>query len=389
MRIGIDNVSTGLSTSQHTIGGMRHFLTDLVTWLHKMAPEHEYVLFQPDWADSLDLVNAVPVQVWPCRKVPRWRPGRIIYEQLAYPTVIDRAGLDVFLGTNNVLPLRLKTPSVVVMQSLQYFDFPKIYSRASLIYLRTFATRSLRKADRVIALSNVSRQLIVERGRVSPDLVRVIYHGLPSHMSSHFDGANGEHCQSTVCGLVDGRPIILSVSAFYWQKNLSRLVEAFARVKQQCLVPHVLMLVGGDTARVTRQALQDLAADLGVADSVIFAGYLADDLMPNLYRKAAVMVMPSLSETFGIPILEAMSLGCPVVTSNVGTMAEIAQDCGVLVDPYSVEAIAAGIVRVLEDPLLSDRMAACGQIRSQAFTLEAQARAYVQVLEEAANAEHG
>jgi glycosyltransferase involved in cell wall biosynthesis len=388
MRIGIDNVSTGLSTSQRTIGGMRHFLTDLVTWLNKVAPQHEYVLFQPDWADPLDWVDSSPVKVWPCRNVPRWRPGRIIYEQAVYPIIINRARLDVFLGTNNVLPLQLKTPSVVVMQSLQYFDFPKIYSRANLIYLRIFATKSLRKADRVVALSNVSRQVILERGRVSPDRVPVIYHGLPSHMSSRFVTSSGEHCESPVCRLVKGRPIILSVSAFYWQKNLFRLVEAFARVKQRCTVPHVLMLVGSDTVRVTRKALQNLAAELGVADSVIFTGFLSDDLIPNLYRKAAVMVMPSLSETFGIPILEAMSLGCPVVTSNVGTMAEIAQDCGVLVDPYSVEAIAAGILKVLEEPLLSAQMAACGRVRSRAFTLETQARAYIQVLEEAANTNH-
>ncbi len=384
MVIGIDNVSTGLSTSRHTFGGMRHYLTDLVTWLPKMAPQHEYILFQPDWADPLDLADSVPIQVRSCRNVPAWRPGRIIYEQVAYPAIIDRAGLDVFLGTNNVLPLRIKTPAVIVMQSLQYFDFPKIYPRANLIYLRAFATKSLQKADKVIALSTSSQQTILERGQVPPDRIRVIYHGLPSHIASSFDRSNGQYNQSRIHDLTRGRPLILCVSAFYWQKNLPRLIEAFASVKKRYAIPHVLILVGSDTAKVTRKALEGLAADLAVADSVICTGFLPDEVIPDLYRNAAVMVMPSLSETFGIPILEAMSLGCPVVTSNVDAMAEIGHACAALVDPYDVDSIAEGIARVIRDPELRDRMIACGLDRSKSFSLEAQAKSYVKVLEDAA-----
>jgi glycosyltransferase involved in cell wall biosynthesis len=109
-------------------------------------------------------------------------------------------------------------------------------------------------------------------------------------------------------------------------------------------------------------------------------------LIRAFYLHASQTVMPSLYETFGHPILEAMSCGCPVVTSQIGTMAEIAQHCAVLVDPYSVESISDGMARVLQDANLRSHLTACGRARAQAFTLQAQASAYLQALEEAASA---
>jgi len=386
MRIGIDNVSTGLSTSRRTVGSMRHLLQDTVTWLKTVAPQHEYVLFQPTWADSLDLENGTRVEVCECRGVPRRRPGRVLYEQTVYPMMIQRAGVDVFLGTNNVLPLRLKVPSVVVMQSLQYFDFPQIYTWPNLVYLRTSVPLTLHRATRIIALSETSKQTIIEKDHVTPEKIHVIYHGLSSDVASNREGENYEQGRRLVHDLTQGRPYILSVSSFYWQKNLPRLVEAFAQLKKRGSLPHVILFVGGDGPKITRSELLDLSARCGVKDSVICPGVVPHSFIPAFYRNASVTVMPSLYETFGFPVLEAMSCGCPVVTSQMGTMAEIAQDCAVLVDPYSVESIAVGIARVLEDAGLRDDLIALGRIRARAFTLEAQARGYIRVLEDAADA---
>jgi len=386
MKIGIDNVSTGLSTSRRTVGGMRHFLKDIVMWLKKVAPQHEYVLFQPTWADSLDLDNGTRVEVYECRGVLRQRPGRVLYEQTVYPSMIQRAGVDAFLGTNNVLPFRLKIPSVVVMQSLQYIDFPQIYTWSNLVYLRVSVPRTLHKATRIVALSETSKQTIVEKVHVSPEKIHVIYHGLSSDVASKCEGENYEQGRRLVHNLTQGRPYILSVSSFYWQKNLPRLVEAFAQLKQRGLLTHVLLLVGSDGPKVTRSGLLDLAARHGVQDSVICPGIVPHLFIPAFYLNASVTVMPSFSETFGLPVLEAMSCGCPVVTSQTGTMAEIAKDCAVLVDPYNVESIAVGMARVLEDAGLRDDLIALGRIRARAFTLEAQARGYIRVLEDAADA---
>jgi glycosyltransferase involved in cell wall biosynthesis len=168
-------------------------------------------------------------------------------------------------------------------------------------------------------------------------------------------------------------------------KNLPRLIEAFARLKQERRIPHVLLMVGGETPIVTRRGLMELAAHLEVADSVIFPGVVPHALILAFYVNAAVTAMPSLYETFGCPVLEAMSCGCPVVTSQGGTMAEIAQGCAVLVNPYQVQSIADGIARVLEDPELRQHLITSGLARAQDFTLEAQAQGYLAALEKAGN----
>jgi glycosyltransferase involved in cell wall biosynthesis len=364
---------------------MRHLLQDTVMWLAKVAPQHEYVIFQPEWADSLELENDADFKVFVCSGVPRQRSGRIIFEQMVYPKIIERAGVDVFLGTNNVLPLLLKVHSVVIMQSLQYFDFPRIYTWPNLVYLRAIVPLTLNRATRIIALSETSKQTIVNKVHVSPEKIRVIYHGLSSDVASNCEGENYEQGCRTVHALTQGRPYILSVSSFYWQKNMPRLVEAFAQLKKRSSLPHVLLLVGSDGPKVTRSDLLRLAGQCGVQDCIICPGIMPHSFIPAFYRNASVTVMPSLYETFGFPVLEAMSCGCPVVTSQIGTMAEIALDCAVLVDPYNVESIAAGITRVLEEAGLRDDLIARGHIRAQAFTLEEQACRYIGVLEESAH----
>ena len=384
MRIGIDNVSTGLGTNSRTVGGLRHFMNDLVTWLVKTAPHHEYVLFQPDWADPLDLDDNNVVKVRYCKGVPKNRPGRVFYEQVIYPQVIHQAKVKVFLGTCNVLPLRLCIPTVVVMHSLQYFDYPRTYEGPQLAYLRFFVPLTWRKANVIIALSEASKQTIIEKGRCPQERIHVVYHGLFSDIQSNQNGVNYQKGLALVNQLIHGKPYILSVSSFYWMKNLPRLIEAFARLKQERGIPHVLLMVGGETSIITRRELMELATHLEVADSVIFPGVVPHALIPAFYVNAAVMAMPSLYETFGHPVLEAMSCGCPVVTSQGGTMAEIAQGCAMLVDPYNVESIAEGVARVLGDAGLCEMMVTKGRVRAQAFTLEAQARGYVKALEEAA-----
>ena len=107
------------------------------------------------------------------------------------------------------------------------------------------------------------------------------------------------------------RPYVLSVSSFYWQKNLARLIEAFALVKRRHALPHVLLLVGRETAKVRRQTLENIARGCGVDESVVFAGFVPDCVIPILYRNASATVMVSLSETFGLPVLEAIASDVP------------------------------------------------------------------------------
>lgn len=386
MIIGIDNVTPGLSTGRNTPGGMRHYLQDLCAWLPRLGPQHHYLLFQPAWADPLDLPPDSPVETRLCRGVPKRQTGRILYEQSVYPSVVERAGVDVLLATNNTVPFRLRLPTVVVAQALQFFDFPRIYSPARLRYLRAVAPRALRRATRVIALSEESRATLIQRARVRPERVRVVPHALSDEIAREQRGPGYERGQAVLAKLAGDGPYILSVASFYWQKNLPRLVRAFTLLKQEQQIPHRLLLVGADSRAVTGVQLRALAERLGVGDSVVCPGVLEHELIPPFYDYADLTVMPSLSETFGHPVLEAMARGCPVVTSDHGSMAEVGGDCAELVNPYSVRAIAGGMARVLADPARREQMRAGGRERAASFTQERRARGYLAALEEAARA---
>jgi glycosyltransferase involved in cell wall biosynthesis len=270
---------------------------------------------------------------------------------------------------------------------MQYFYFREGYRFARRAYLRAMVQLSLLKATRVIALSEATKEAIVKRTGISAQKVSVVYHGVSDALREGQRGACYEEGCSTLQALTHGTPYVLSVSSFYAYKNLPRLLEAFALVKRTRNIPHRLVVVGGSASanRVGREALQDLANELGIADAVVFAGVVEHRLLAAFYMNAAVAVMPSLHETFGLPILEAMSCGCPMVTSQIGTMAEIAGCAGVLVDPHSVRSIALGIERVLVDGGFRGDVIARGLRAAKAFTREAQARSYLCVIEDALN----
>ena len=158
------------------------------------------------------------------------------------------------------------------------------------------------------------------------------------------------------------------MSAFCPYKNLARLIEAFAQLKPK--FPHKLVFSGSETTIVRQTDLRQIARRLGVEEDVVFVGRISDEELPAFYRQAAVLAMPSLDETFGFPVLEAMAFGCPVVTSNLGSMKEIAGGAALLVDPLHVDSIAGGLQRVISDAMLRDAMTEAGRVHSRLFTYQ-------------------
>ena len=380
MKIGIDNISPGLSTGKQTLGGMLHFLQDLATQLPAHGRAHEFKLFSPTWSDPLDAPLAPNLKIVACPNVPRARWRRVLCEQLSLPEQIRQEKIDVWLGTSNVLPQRLKTRSVLLVQSLQYFTHPQAYPLSQLLYLRAFVPRSLRKASAVITWSLASKAEVTRRFGIAPDKVTVVHHAVPRALE-RLDIIDADTDRQQVAQVVGDKPYILCVSSFYPYKNLFRLIEAFARLKPE--YPHKLMFIGTETRGLKKDALFAYAERLGVRHDVLCLGRVPHDEIAKFYRHAALMAMPSLDETFGFPVLEAMALGCPVVTSNVSSMPEITGEAAVLVNPYDVQSIADGMRRLLSDPNLRHSLAQIGCKRARLFTQERMAKQILHVLEAA------
>lgn len=380
----MDNISPGNSTSPDTLGGMRAYLEDLVEFLPDLRPGYTFKLFTRGEVFSAHRALADNVQVVSCRGVPSHRVGRVIYEQTVLPCLMRREKVDVWLGTCNILPLACPCPSVVIVQSLQYFAFPRAYSLAQRLYLRAFGPASARRADKVIALSFAARDAMVKRLGIPAGKVVVAHNGLSRAVVSQLSSA-GQGDADVVRRLTGKQPYALSVSSFYEYKNLARLIQAFAQIHSG--VTQQLIIVGAETSRVCADSLKGLARRLDVQDRVVFAGHVSHEQIAAFYRHADALVMPSLEETFGLPILEAMALGCPVVTSNIGSMAEIAGDAAQLVDPWNVGSIAAGIKMVLNDAGYRDELRRRGHQQAARFVNSRSMDKIAAVLDEVSHAD--
>lgn len=253
---------------------------------------------------------------------------------------------DVIHSPFGYLPPHPPAPSVVTLHDLRVFRFPATFSPLRGCFLRWAVPRSLRRARVVVAISEQTRQEIFRLvPGVSPDRIRVCYPGLDP---SWFEPAS----VSTVAAARErfGLPdrFVLAVGTREPHKNLPRLLEAVARLRQQSDGADLrLVLAGATFASGKSDPLNKVIARLGLHAAVQTLGRVSDTDLPAVYQAAAVLCFPSLYEGFGYPPLEAMAAGTPVVTSRASCLPEVVGDAAELVDPLSIDDIAAGIRTVL------------------------------------------
>jgi len=383
MKIGVDNISSGLSTSPGALGGMRMYLKNCIESLLNEEQTCQIIMFSPEWYVSpfpagLDRFKEVRL------KVSSRRLLRVIFEQTLYRRAIQRIAPDVFLGMCNIVPLKLRTPSVLLVKSLQFLHYPEAYGRFQLIYQNIFTRLSARTVTLVVVPTESCKVDLLQVMRVPEDKIRVVPEALYIKNTNILESDQGSALRACVEQLTGKRPFLLCVGATYGYKNLDRLIAAFAHLKITQNLPHVLLLIGGETS-VSFKSLASKAHQHDVAGSVILAGAQPHDVVVAAYNMAELMVMPTLYETFGHPVLEAMACGCPVVTSNRGAVAEVAGDAAILVDPFQLDEVMEGMRRVLNQVNLRKQLIERGRIRAGNFTWERTAAKLLEVLEEAAN----
>lgn len=262
------------------------------------------------------------------------------------PRKAARDGVDVLHCPGHRGPRRSRVPLVVTLHDLAVLRHPKTFNRWTRTYSRIMLPRLVEAATRVIAVSSFTAAEAVELLGMDADKVRVVPHGVELPFEPRGQEVRGKYA--------------LAVGTVEPRKNLPRAVEAAQR--------------SGIELRV---AGPEGWGDVGVQS----LGFVSDDILAALYRGAECLVYPSLYEGFGLPVLEAMACGTPVVTSNFGATAELARDAAVLVDPYDVDAIAAGIE---EARLRRDELRAAGLERARQFSWDETARRTLEVYREAA-----
>lgn len=292
----------------------------------------------------------------------------LIAERLRMDVVHDPAGVGPY-----VLGRRIgRFKRVVTIHDAIAFEYPEGYPWLNNFLHRRYHPFILRNTDVIATDSEYARRTLVRFLRLGSDSVRVIPLGVRRDMHP----VNPERARATVTALGIEPPYVLYVGAFQARKNLPALVDAFARARTR-LPDHRLVLAGPSQWRYPE--LHHRISEAGLGSAVQVAGYVPEHVLPALYSAASVFVLPSLYEGFGIPVLEALACGTPVVCSSASSLPEVAGDAALLVDPRDPDAMADAIVLAALDGALRARLRVRGLERASMFTWEQTARRYLEL----------
>jgi len=310
---------------------------------------------------------------------PGRHPG---WDDLALPDVLREFQADLFHSPLFVLPGLRTCLQVCTIHDVIPLARPDLSPASFQQFFHSQIRKALRRADHVVTVSRFSREDLLRHLPIEPHRVSAIHEPVSPLFRPQEGPTTQEHLRDL--GLEPG--YILAVGAIDRRKNLPRLIEAYALLRAGWDAAPPLVLVGEPSGDGL-----DLAAEIRRRDverHVRPLGRVPDGALVHLYAGAALLAFPSLYEGFGLPVLEAMATGTPVVTSRSTSLPEIAGDAAILVDPESVSEIKDGMARVLKDPALRQDLSARGVARASEFTLERQAsdliRLYGQLLQVAA-----
>jgi glycosyltransferase involved in cell wall biosynthesis len=262
---------------------------------------------------------------------------------------------------NFFLPPSLPCRGAVVVHDLSFRAHPEYFPRTVAWYMRWLTGQAIRQASRILTVSEFSRQELHRFYRVDPAKVVVVPNGVGPEFRPASLAASGTD-QAVLARYGVKPPYILALGNIHPRKNLGRVLEAYRRLREQRQTVPALVWAG-----IPRWDSSELLVRAR-ADGVILTGFIAQEDLPVLYRQATMLVYPSLYEGFGLPPLEAMACGTPVVTSNTTSLPEVVGDAALTVNPINVEEIAAARGRLLNDSALHQHLKEAGLERAKEFT---------------------
>lgn len=356
-------------------GGVRVYTRRLLRALFDLDSGHRFVLLyrSPELVGTYAGEACVEEHALPARSVLAW-------DQLAVPRAVRRLGVDLLFNPKYSIPLRARCPAVWVCHGLDWYVMPWASRRVDRLSHRFLVPRYAARAAAVIAVSDVTRRHVMEYLHLPPDRVATVYSGVDDVFRRPVEPDRAAAVRRTY---VLPERFLLYAGAIYPPKNFARLVRAYARVGPERGIP--LVVAGGENRFLSERELREPEA-LGIERWVHRPGWIPQEDLAAVYAMADALLLPSLFESCGLPVLEAMAAGCPVVTADRYGTKELAEGAAVLVDPESVDGIAEGIRRVLEDGALRSRLIAAGRERSREFRWSRCAAETLRVLERCAPA---
>lgn len=285
-------------------------------------------------------------------------PGKLLWSQISLPLrLYIKKDIDVFFSPAHYAPRFCPVPTVVTVHDLSYIYFPGDFLKKDLYQLRNWTHYSIHNAAKVIAVSKTTKNDIMKSYQIKEDRISVIYNGYEKESKiRNLESKIEKHTKN---------PYILYVGTLQPRKNIITLIQAFSKFRETN--PKFRLIVAGKKGWLF-ESIFDLVSELGLNNDVYFTDYVTDQQLAFLYKNAFCFVLPSLYEGFGIPILEAMSFGCPVLSSFASSLPEVGGDACLYFDPQNSGELVEKLELIKNDSKLKNSLIQKGKKRVKEFS---------------------
>ncbi len=341
--------------------GIGWFTFETFKRITRNHPEHEFVfIFDRPFSDEFIFSsNITPVVIHPQSRHPfLW----YIWFEHSLSRFLKKSKPDLFISPDGFLSLSSKIPSFSVIHDINFVHQPKDLPFLARKYYNHYFPLYAEKAKRVATVSEFSKKDLCENYQLNPDKVDVVYNGV----NKMYSPVNEEDKTITKNKYTNGNEYFVFIGALHPRKNVSRLMLAFDEFKKSYKSDIKLVIVGDFMFK--NNTLKNIYSNLFYKNDIIFTGRLSPDELRYVIGSAFALTFVPYFEGFGIPIIEAMSCGTPVITSNVTSMPEVAGNAALLVNPFSVESIKNGMLKITKDNNLRNDLIKKGFVQQEKFS---------------------
>jgi glycosyltransferase involved in cell wall biosynthesis len=353
--------------------GIAMYIYNLVSNLTVIDKANEYTLVH-HYKTQDDIYQANRELIIPYPKIPL---QKTIGENLFLPLKLRKYDFDIVheLSQKSSFVVNLSAKRILTIHDLTPLLFPQTHSKFVVFLHRYLLPRASKNADKIIAASVNTKRDIIKHLKVPEDKIEVIYYG----RDERFIVLSEKEVEEARAKYDLPQRYILSVCTLEPRKNMPTLIKAYHKLRGKG-IEHKLVVVGAKGWKYSR--IFQTVRELGLENDITFLGYVSNQDLPGIYNLADLFVFPSLYEGFGLPPLEAMACGCPVITSNTSSLPEVVGDAAIMTDPYNVDEIANAMYEVLTNQALRKEMLEKGLNRAKTFSWDKAARETMKVYNE-------
>ena len=366
MRIGIDALP---ACSEW--GGLTTYVRQIIKHLTQIDTENHYVLFT-ERGGHVPFIQKDHLFIKELNKnpnIPNFYKARVVWDQEHIGSALAEEGVDLYFGPVFMAPLKRNCPAVVTVHDLIFLTHPEFSPLGNREYYGKWGKLSAESAQGIIANSQNTKKMIIRHWQIPEDMITVT----PLAAGKEFQPITDEKKIAAVrqkYGL--GDEFILYVGGTFPRKNLSTLLKAYGLIPANMRRKNRLVILTGNASDWGKESVSELInsanLDADIIKDIVIVDFVSKDDLVTLYNAATIFVYPSIIEGFGLPPLEAMSCGTPVITSNVPAMNEVIGDAGVLINPMDTSEISRALEKLLRSPSLREELSYKGLERSKDFS---------------------